>query len=197
MAFNINTFRSEFKGDGARPTLFEIIVTFPAALSGVFPTNEMRLMAKATTLPSSTLGIIEVPYFGRKIKVAGDRTFDDWNVTIINDEDFSVRNAFEFWHNAMDQYSTSSEVKRVNGANANPMSYVQNVQVKQYGKQGDVIKIYNLVNAFPNMIGQIDVSWENNDQVEEFDVTFSFDYFLTSEMGDVGGVSALAGLLRT
>jgi hypothetical protein len=184
MAFNINTFRSELKGDGARPTLFEVLVYFPVDLNGAFPSNQMKLQAKASTLPSSTIGIIEVPYFGRKIKVAGDRTFDDWTVTIINDEDFNIRNAFEFWHNSMDQYTTNAEQKRVNGASANPYSYVSNVIVNQYGKQGEIIKTYELVNAFPNMIGQIDVSWENNDQIEEFDVTFSFDTFVVREAGE-------------
>jgi hypothetical protein len=189
MAFNVNKFRSELKGDGARPTLFEVYVYFPTSLAGVFPTDQASMQAKATSLPGSTLGIIEVPYFGRKIKVAGDRTFDDWNMTIINDEDFNIRNAFEFWQNAMDQYTTSSEKKRVNGANENPYSYVANVFVRQYGKQGNIIKTYELVNAFPNQVGQIDVSWENNDQIEEFDVTWSMDYFRVVEAGELGSVS--------
>jgi hypothetical protein len=189
MAFNINTFRSELKGDGARPTLFEVQIYFPVSLAGVFPTAQTAVQAKASSLPGSTLGIIEVPYFGRKIKVAGDRTFDDWTMTLINDEDFNIRNAFEFWHNAMDQYTTGSERKRVNGANENPYSYVSNVYVKQFGKQGNVIKVYELVNAFPNQISQIDVSWENNDQIEEFDVTWSYDYFKVLEAGELGSVS--------
>lgn len=183
MAFNINDFRSAFRGDGARPTLFEVIINFPPALANVFPTQQMALQCKASSLPGSTLGIVEVPYFGRKIKVAGDRTFDDWTVTVINDEDFNIRNAFEYWSNAMDQYTTNAEAKRVNGASENPYSYVTDIQVKQYGKQGEVIKTYVLRNAFPNMVGQIDVSWENNDQIEEFDVTFSLDYFVVAEAG--------------
>lgn len=183
MAFNINTFRSELRGDGARPTLFEVTVSFPPSIQGSFPTQQLKMMAKSSTLPGSTLGIIEVPYFGRKIKVAGDRTFDDWTITLINDEDFNIRNAFEFWQNAMDQYSTSAEKKRVNGADASPLSYVATIQIDQFGKQGDVIKTYTLINAFPNQVGQIDVSWENNDQIEEFDVTFSMDYFLVTEAG--------------
>ena len=187
MAFDINKFRSELKGDGARPTNFEVSIYFPpvaGSTNGL--TEKMQMMAKATTLPSSTIGIIEVPYFGRKIKVAGDRTFDDWTVTIINDEDFKIRNAFEHWHNSMDQYTTGSERKRVNGATANPYSYVAQIVITQFGKQGDRIKDYVLVNAFPNMVGQVDVSWENNDQIEEFDVTFSFDYFEVTEAGDNG-----------
>lgn len=185
MAFNINTFRAELKGDGARPTLFEISVYFPVALSGAFPTQQMKMQAKASSLPGSTLGIIEVPYFGRKIKVAGDRTFDDWQCTIINDENFAIRNAFEFWHNSMDQYTTNANKKRVNGASESPMSYVSTIKVVQFGKQGNVIKTYTFVNAFPNNVGQIDVSWENNDQIEEFDISWSYDYFYVTEAGAV------------
>lgn len=184
MAFDVNKFRSALKGDGARPTLFEVTVFFPDALGGGFPTPQLTMMAKSATLPGSTIGVIEVPYFGRKIKVAGDRTFDDWTVTIINDEDFNIRNAFEFWQNAMDQYTTNADMKRVNGASADPRSYVADIKIDQFGKMGGVpIKTYYLRNAFPNQVGQIDVSWENNDQIEEFDVTFSMDYFLVTEAG--------------
>lgn len=187
MSLNINEFRSNFRGDGARPTLFEIIVSFPDALrnNGLFPTNDMKLFAKATTLPTSTVGSIIVPYQGRQIKVAGDRVYDDWNCTIINDESFSIRNAMEYWNNALDQHSTDAERKRVGGATANPLSYVTNVVINQLGKQGLPIKTYTLVNAFPYLIGQIDLSFESNDAIEEFDCTFAYDYFIPSAVRDV------------
>lgn len=187
MAFNINKFRAEFKGDGARPTLFEVIITPPQfgfAVPSTYNMEKISLQTKASTLPSSTIGMIEVPYFGRKIKVAGDRTFDDWTMTVINDEDFDIRNFFEYWHNAMDQFTTNAEQKRVNGANENPYSYVANVYVNQYGKQGDIIKTYTLVNAFPYLVGQVDVSWEANDQIEEFDITWAYDYHVITEAGN-------------
>jgi hypothetical protein len=186
MAFNINTFRAALSGDGARPTLFEVEIYFPPALAGTYPTEQSTLQCKASNLPASTVGIIEAPYFGRKVKLAGDRIFDDWTCTFINDENFNIRNALEFWSNSMDQLSTTQEQKRVNGANANPNSYVSNIIVKQYGKQGEVIKTYLLVNAFPTNVGQIDVSWENNDQIEEFDVQWSYDYFTTISDGGTG-----------
>lgn len=191
MAFNINTFRSQFNGDGARPTLFEVEISFPASLASQFPTQKMLVSAKASNLPASNIGFIEVPYFGRKINVGGDRIYDDWVCTVINDEDFACRNALEFWNNSIDQHSTDSEQKRVNGANANPGSYVANINVKQYGKQGNIIKQYTLVNAFPYTVGQIDVSWESNDQIEEFDVSWKYDYFVTAGMGDQGSVGSV------
>lgn len=180
MSLNINEFRSNFKGDGARPTLFEIFLRFPKDIKGTFPSNDMKLFAKATTLPTSTVGSIIVPYQGRQIKVAGDRVYDDWNCTIINDESFSIRNAMEAWNNALDQHSTEDEKKRVGGANANPYSYVADVYINQLGKQGDILKTYRLVNAFPYLIGQIDLSFESNDAIEEFDCTFAYDYFVPS-----------------
>lgn len=186
MAFNINQFRANLRGDGARPTLFEVSIYFPATIQGAFPTEQARFQTKASNLPSSTLGIIEAPYMGRKIKVAGDRTYDDWTCTFINDEDFNIRNALEFWSNAMDQHSTVAGAKRVSGADENPYSYVTNLVITQFGKQGNVIKEYTLHNAFPNNVGQIDVSWENNDQIEEFDVQWSFDYFTTTSPGGTG-----------
>lgn len=189
MAFNINQFRAELSGDGARPTLFEVEIFFPATLAGVFPTQKGKMMAKSSILPASNIGMIEVPYFGRKIRVAGDRTYDDWTCTFINDEDFSIRNALEFWSNAMDQHSTVQQVKRISGATENPYTYVSTILIHQYGKQGNIIKTYNLVNAWPVNVGQIDVSWESNDQVEEFDVQWTFDYFTTtSPQGGTGSV---------
>jgi len=200
MSLNINQFRSHFVGDGARPTLFEIIVNFPRALGGEFPTNDMKLFAKATTLPTSTVGSIIVPYQGRQIKVAGDRVYDDWNCTIINDESFSIRNAMELWNNSMDQHSTDAGKKRVSGASANPYSYVATVTINQLGKQGRIIKSYQLINAFPYLIGQIDLSFESNDAIEEFDCTFAYDYFIPSEIEDAGKAvvsNALPVITRT
>lgn len=191
MSLNINKFRSAFKGDGARPTLFEILIRFPSYLGDGFPDSDMKLFAKAATLPSSTIGSIVVPYQGRQIKVAGDRVYDDWNCTIINDESFSIRNAFEFWNNAMDQHTTEAGKKRVSGASANPASYVADVKINQLGKQGKPIKTYTLVNAFPYIVAQIDLSFESNDAIEEFDVTFAYDYFITPE-ADRKSASGLA-----
>ena len=94
MAFNVNQFRTQLTGDGARPNLFEVRLTFPGyASSGASASAKSSFMVKTAALPGSTLGMVTVPYFGREVKVAGNRTFADWSVTIINDEDFLIRNA--------------------------------------------------------------------------------------------------------
>jgi len=177
--FDIDAFRSRLAGGGARPTLFRVILTAPAYVG--FPTEDYSMLAKATQLPGSSVGFIEVPYWGRRIKVAGDRTFSDWNVTVINDESFNIRNAFEAWSNAIASYSTNVGSQRTGGATSNPNSYVGQAIIEQYTKDGEVAKSYKLVNLFPTDIGPIEVSWESNNQIEEFQVTFQFDKFVPVE----------------
>lgn len=173
--FNIDAFRAQLAGGGARSTLFRIMLSAPEYVG--FPTEKFSMLAKATQLPGSSMGFVEMSYWGRKIKLAGDRTFQDWNATIINDEDFNIRDAFEKWSNSMASYSTEAEKLRVGGATSNPSSYVGSAVIEQYTKTGEIAKSYKLVNLFPTDISPIDVSWEANDQVEEFDVTFAYDYF--------------------
>ena len=104
MAFNVNQFRSTLTGDGARPNLFEVTFNFNNGiniLGGDIAGSQMSFMAKASQLPGSSVGTVPMYYFGREVKFAGNRTFADWSVTIINDEDFVIRNAFERWMNGM------------------------------------------------------------------------------------------------
>lgn len=178
MALNVQNFRSQLKGDGARPTLFRVKVAAPAWVG--FPSEKMTFMATATRLPSATLGTNIVPFMGQDVKFAGDRTYPDWDVTIINDEDFAIRNAFERWNNGMSQYTRNDGV-RVDGATSNPNSYIGTVVVEHLGKEGDVIKTYTLMNAWPNNISPINLSWAAKDSIENFYVVFSFDYFVSSD----------------
>lgn len=178
MAFDINDFRSRLSGDGARPTLFRVTLTAPTYAG--FPTEQFSFMCRTAALPASNVGQIEVPYFGRKIKVAGDRTFDDWTVTAINDEAFDIRDAFERWSNGMDEFTTSSRAKRTDGGTSNPYSYVSEAFIEQFSKEGDVIKTVTLHNCFPTVVGEIALDWESNDTIETFDITFTYDYFTSS-----------------
>lgn len=102
MAFNVDVFKnSGLIYGGARPSLFQVDLTFPAELSRSIANRRFSFTCRATSIPSSTVQAVEVPYFGRTVKLAGDRTFDNWNVTVMNDEDYTVRNAFEDWSNAL------------------------------------------------------------------------------------------------
>lgn len=179
MAFNVNDFRGRLQGGGARPNMFEVILPPPANISGL-NTQELSFMCKATALPASTVGTIEVPYFGRTIKVPGDREFEPWTITVINDESFDLRDAFERWQTAMASYSTAVNSQRTGGSTSNPFSYVSAGIINQYGKEGEIIKTVSLVNCFPTNVGEIQLSWEENNSIEEFEVTFDYDYFVST-----------------
>jgi hypothetical protein len=173
MAFNVNQFRSQLQSDGARPNLFEVSMPFPAfSLPGNAQTK-MTFMCKTAQLPGSTLGVVPVQYFGRELKFVGNRTFADWTVTIINDEDFSVRNAFERWMNGINSHNLNVR----NPLAGTPLGYSVDGQVTQFGKAGNTIKKYNFVGLFPTDITPIDVDWGSNDTIEEFSVTLTYQFW--------------------
>ena len=177
MAFNINDFRGKLIGGGARANLFQVIINSPVGAAVGLNTEQLSFMCKTASLPGSEVGSIQVPYFGRYINVAGDRSFQPWSVTVINDQPFDLRNAFERWQAAMASYDTKGNKKTALGATANPSSYTVNGQVIQYGKDGLVIKTIDIINMFPTSVGEIALSWDQATQIEEFPVTFAYDYF--------------------
>lgn len=164
MAFNINEFKSQLVGGGARPTLFQAQITNP-----VEPIADFKLpfMIKAAALPASTLGAYVVPYFGRQIKYAGDRVFDDWPVTIINDEDFLIRNAMETWSNSINSHDSNTRTL--------PQSYKSNAVITQFGKDGNPLRTYVFEGLYPVAIDSIPLGWDQSDVIEEFGVTFQYD----------------------
>ena len=164
MSFSINQFKSELVGGGARPSLFQVQITNPILGVADF---KVPFMVKAAALPASTLGTYVVPYFGRDIKYAGDRTFEDWEVTIINDEDFSIRNAMEAWSNAINSH--------ISNTRALPQQYKSDAIITQYGKDGQTLRIYNFQGIHPLNIGSIAMAWETKDSIEEFTVSFQYD----------------------
>ena len=173
MAFNVNQFRSQLQGDGARPNLFEVTLPFPAfSLPGNAQTKT-TFMCKTAQLPGSTLGVVPVQYFGRELKFVGNRTFADWTVTIINDEDFVVRNAFERWMNGINSHNLNVR----NPIASTPLGYSVDGEVTQFGKAGNTIKKYRFVGMFPSDITPIDVDWSSNDTIEEFSVTLTYQFW--------------------
>lgn len=173
MAFDINTFRGNLVGGGARPSQFEVILK--STIQGI--PNSFTFMCKSASLPGHTIGSVAVPYFGRTINVAGDREPPaPWTVTIINDESFDVRDALIRWQSQMASHTTTQQALRVGAATSNPRSYIGSATVYQYGKEGNIIKEVNLINCFPTDIGLIQLSWEAANQIEEFDCTFVADY---------------------
>jgi hypothetical protein len=174
MAFNVAEFRANMIGDGARPNLFQVSLTFPTiATNGSAAGQKVSFMAKSAQLPGSTVGIVPVYYFGRELKFAGNRTFTDWTLQIINDEDFVIRNSLESWMNSINSHTTNVR----NAAAVNPSSYSVDAVVTQYGKAGQELKSYKFVGLFPLDIAAIDLDWGSNDSIEEYGVTFAFQYW--------------------
>jgi hypothetical protein len=173
MAFNIAEFRSAMTGDGARPNLFSVALTFPTVASSPLASTKLTFMAHATSLPPSIVGVATQFYFGRQVKFAGDRQFPDWSLTIINDEDFIIRNAFERWSDKLNSHTQNVRAAKAIASTV----YCCDATVTQYSKIGTPIKAYKFVGMFPNTVDPIQVDWGSNDRIEEFNVTFSYQYW--------------------
>jgi len=175
MAFNVAEFRAQLVGDGARPNLFSVSLAFPAiaGANGPVASQKVTFLAKAAQLPGSTIGQVPLYYFGREMKFAGNRTFADWTLQIINDEDFAVRSALESWMNSINSHAGNVR----NGAAASPSGYTADATVTQYNKEGNAIQTYNFVGMFPLDVAPIDLDWGTNDSIEEFSCTFAYQYW--------------------
>ena len=195
----ISQFKANLAGGGARPNLFEVdIPSFPTSVQSAWTQGEtghqgtLQFLAKATTLPASTIAEVPVPFRGRILKVAGDRTFADWSVTVINDEDFRLRTAFETWMNAMSRLDDATGV-------TNPTSYMTDGYVQQLGRGGQisaasndggesaVLRSYKFFDVFPVTVGEIALSYDTTDTLEEFDVTFRYQYFTIGNSAQSSG----------
>jgi hypothetical protein len=181
MAFNVNQFRAQMTGDGARPNLFEVSMPFPAFSDPGNAQQKLTFMCKAAQLPGSTIISIPVQYFGRELKFAGNRTFADWTITVINDEDFVIRNAFERWMAGLNNHTLNVR----NPAALTPTGYTVDADVTQYGKNGNTIKKYKFIGLFPTELSPIDVAWDANDQIEEFTVSLSYQWWDSVNSGVV------------
>jgi len=170
MAFKINEFRNNMAGDGARPNLFEVRLIVPVANLTV---EEFTFKCKSAQIPGETIGVVTVPYFGREVKFAGTRTFAPWTVTILNDEDFAIREALETWSNNINRH----EANLRDTALATNVAYRTTATVTQYSKTGVPIRTYEFVNLFPTDIAAIELSWDNSDAIQEYSVTFEYDYW--------------------
>jgi len=173
MAFNVNEFRSQLVGDGARPNLFEVSMEFPFWAIPGNASRKFSFMCKTAQLPGSQVNSVAVQYFGRELKFAGNRTFADWSVTVINDEDFVIRNAFERWMNGLNSHNNNIR----NPAAQGQLGYTQNAAVRQYGKSGGIVKEYNFIGVFPTDLSAIDVDWGSNDTIEEFTVNLTYQWW--------------------
>jgi len=173
MPFTITQFRGAISQQKnlARPNLFEVNVT---GRTGGPLASMMPFMAKIASIPPSTMGVVEVPYFGRQVKVPGNRTFDNLSITILNDENFSIRNKIEEWMAQMNSHVGNVQTETLAALTTNT-----SVTIKHFGVAGgnDNLGEWNFVNCFPVALGEIALDWGSNDTVEEYTVDWAYDYW--------------------
>jgi hypothetical protein len=167
---NINDFKAKLAGGGARPNQFKVTMPFPGYAQVGGEIEDLAFLCRATVIPSMTVGNINVPFRGRQIKIAGDRTFEDWTVTVLNDTDFKLRNAFERWQNGINNMTDNEGL-------TNPVDYQVDAFVDHLDRNGNTIKSYTLRGLYPTIVSAIDLNYETNDVVEEFTATFAYQYF--------------------
>lgn len=170
MAFNINDIRSQLTFGGARGTLFQVQIQNPVNAAA---TLKIPFQCRAASIPEHQLGTIMVPYFGRMLKLAGDRQFQPWQVTVINDEDFKIRNGIEEWSNRINKLQ--GNIRDLPGSEA--ALYKSQAQVVQYSKTGERIREYQFSGIWPSMITPIQLDWGAQDTIQEFMVVFEYDWF--------------------
>ena len=178
---SIVDFKSRMTGGGARSNLFEVTIEYPDLLG--LPTDSDgpkatgEFLIKAAEIPASNLGNIPVPFRGRVLPIAGDRTFDPWTVTIINDTNFKIRDAMEKWSNFINDLQTSQGI-------INPEDYQTSAFVKQLSREGeanpgtiDILREYRFEGIYPNVVSSIPLDYGATDQIEEFQVTFNYLFY--------------------
>ena len=188
---NVSQFLSTI-GQGVKPNMFLINVQFPSAIAlQTEDQNLTNILCKSAALPGSNLGVIEVPFRGRTVKIAGDRTFDTWTTTFFNDKDFKLRGFFEQWANSINTHEGNTSPLFVPN---NSEGYMADLQVDQLEKdaseEGDILRRYILKHCFPTNVSQIDLAYDSNDQIEEFTVEWQYSYF-TAQAGSRDGVSGI------
>ena len=190
MPFNISSFKENgLVYGGARPSLFSVTLNVPQGI-GIdnVSVDKFRFMCRSAELPPSAISAIDVPYFGRRIKIGGDRAFGDWSVSIMNDEDFAVKALFEKWSNAINRMQSN-----VRDPNVSTEEYKQDLMCTQYSKDGNKIREYRIIGAFPTTVAGISLDSDTQNAVETFGVTFAYDYWVPEiepSANKAGGVNA-------
>ena len=177
----ITDFKSKLIGGGARSNLFEVVLNFPSiapASSEVL--DKARFLVKAANLPASNIADITVPFRGRILHVAGDRTFDSWTITVINDTDFAIRSAMESWMNAINRVSD-------NTGSTDPASYQADATVFQLDRSGETLRSYRFYDIFPTQVAPINLSYDT-EGIQEFTAEFQVHWWEAAQ-----GVGSAAG----
>ena len=176
---SIEDFKAVLQGGGVRPTMFEVELTFPDSVVSdpTLTTTEGTFLIKASQLPPSNVGQIQVPFRGRKLKVSGDRSFEDWSVTVINDVSFNLRKSFEEWSERIQNHNYALGSTTLN-------DYFASAIVRQLDRDGTQLRAYRFEGIWPSAIDSIDLDFDSTDAVEEYGVTFAVQYWSAIDSGD-------------
>jgi len=198
----ITSFKATSNLDYARPNLFQVDIDFPESVTDLItagnagtsagdPVNSMRVLGgfqvKAAQIPASTVGVIEVPFRGRMLKIAGDRTFEPWTITVHNDTAFRLRSWFEKWMEAIQLYDeNATEIEygaTLDGASTDYLRYMKDMKVTQLDRRGNAVRSYKFYDCWPSSVSSIDLDFGSNDAIEEFTVELQVQYW-KPEAGD-------------
>ena len=183
---NITNFVTAFAGGGVRTNLFKVSGAIPG-YTPAQPQEELAFLIKAAQIPASSLGTIEIPYRGRRIKIPGDRTFQDWSITVLSDTNMSLRSAFENW----------SAIFNGHTENIAPATFMESMptwSVTQLNRDGSGLRTYSFVGCFPSEVGSIDLSFENNDAIAEFPVTLNYSWWVAAPGGSPSASSSIGNI---
>lgn len=184
----VSDFKSQLIGGGARPNQFMVSLKFPQyVLGGSISQLQGQFMCKAAQLPASTLENIVIPYRGRVVNVAGERTFENWQISVYNDTNFGIRNAFERWSDGIQNNAAST-------GRVSPSDYQVDMTVVQLDRNGAHVKTYKFVDAYPSSIGAIGLDFDNTNQIEQFDVVFTFNYWTSNTTSGAAGFGVSAAV---
>ena len=187
MAFSVTEFKSNLKQGGARPSLFKVVFDYPSVITP--PPTSAEFLVKSTTIPASTVGSYDVFYHGKAIHVAGDRSFDTWDTTIINDEDFGIRNSLESWMAAISNHNLNTRdknifkgvVNKTYRSEVDTAVYKSSLTVTQFSKAGDDLRTYIFKGAWPSALSTINLDWSSQ-EIEEFTCTWMYDSWHTGRV---------------
>ena len=170
---NINDFKAKLAGGGARANQFKVTMPFPGYAQVGGEIEDLAFLCRATSVPDMTVAVVNVPFRGRNIKIAGDRTITEWGVTVYNDTNFKLRNAFERWQNGINNMSDNEGL-------TNPVDYQVDAFIDHLDRNGNTVKSYTLRGCFPTIIQEIPLTYDEASLIEQFDVTFAYQYFETN-----------------
>ena len=194
--FAVTKFKASLKQGGARPSLFKVIFDYPSGIPD--PPTKASFLVRATTIPASTIGSYDVYYHGKAIKVAGDRSFDTWDTTIFNDEDFGIRNTLENWMSAISNHSLNTRDKEIfNTSEGDVAKYKSTLKVTQFGKDGNTLRTYSFKGAWPSALSTINLDWSTASEIEEFTCTWVYDSWHVGELSTSTVISNVQNITGT